>query len=216
MRYVPRFTRFTALATALAVAVGVAGAGPALANPTVTVTVTGGGTFTGHASPATFAAPGATFTCSGSTASVTISNQTTTGVTPLAIGTAVNFAFTGCTGPRGATTLTPTPVTYQVAATSTTSGAGVTDLKVSTFHISASMKDCKFVITGDAPGTYNNNTHAMGMGPIPPGPLAQLGTLKISKATKGCAGVVSDGQAVTFTAPYALTPGTLDIVSTKG
>jgi hypothetical protein len=204
--------------------VGVGSAAPALAQTTITVTVTGGGTFTAHASPATFALTSATLTCANSTASVTISNQVTTGTEPLAIGTAANFAFVSCTGPRGATTLTPVPpTTYQVAANSTTSN-GVTKLTVSTLQFKVSMQNCTFLISGIAPASYNNTSHAMGMGPIPPppGPLAAVG-LTASKATAGCKGVVSDGQAVTFTATYALTPSTqtaakttLHIVSRKG
>jgi hypothetical protein len=216
VRYIPRFTRFTALATAacaLAVTVAVAVTGLALAQTTINVTVTGGGTFTGHTSPATFAVPGVTFTCSASTASVTINNQTISGPAPLAIGTAVNFAFTGCTGPLGATTLTPTPTTYQVAANSTTNPGGVTDLTVGTFHIAFAMTGCTFTVSGTAPGSYNNNTHVMGMGPIPPSPPVKVVKLKISKVS-GCAGLVTDGQVVKFTAPYTLKKSALQIVST--
>ena len=219
MRYVPRFIRSTALATAVAVTVGLAGAGPALAQTTLSVTVTGGGTFAASASPATFAVGNVSIACNSSAASVTISNQTTSGPAPLSIGTAVGFAFTNCTGPLGPVTVTATSSSYQIAANSTTS-SGKTDLTVGAFDLGFSMTGCSFTVSGTAPGSYDNVGHAMGMGPIPPVPPVKKVQLTISKVA-GCVGLVTNGQEMDFPASYALSLRalkgvTLHIVSKKG
>ena len=113
-----------------------------------------------------------------------------------------------CSGPLGAATLTPAPATYHVKANSTTNTAGQTDLNVGTFSIGVSTGECTFTISGGAPGSYDNNTHAMGMGPIPPIPPVHRVQLKVSNAS-GCGSVVTNGETMKFTATYTLTSTTL-------
>ena len=204
---------FTGTAAALAIGFG---ATQALAATTLTVKVSGSsstGTVTASSTKTTLTDPrsGISVTCTSSKTTATVKNGTTTGTSPVQIGTVTKLSFSGCTGPTGAVTITVMALPYKLKIDSKTV-SGKTDGIVSGVSTHVSTTGCSFNTTGSAPGFYNNGTHTLTQTPkLPVTPLnkAQLTVSGVS----GCAGLVMNGDHPTFTGAYVTSPSSLKITS---
>jgi len=201
---------FAGAAAALAVGLG---ATTALAATTLTVKVTNGGNYKATAPATVLKDNGFSVTCSStpatkaSTARGSIPTATTTGTSPVKIGTAATLNFKNCSGPHGNVTVKVNDLPYAVKVDSKTNGAGQTDVMITGINASVSMAGCSFTVTGRAPGLYANGTHKLKMTPqLPITPLNKA-QLKISNVT-GCAGLVKNGDHPTFRASYTLSRAT--------
>jgi hypothetical protein len=201
---------FAGAAAALAVGLG---ATTALAATTLTVKVTNGGKYKATASATGLKDNGVSVTCSStpttkaSTATGSIPTATTTGTSPVKIGTAATLNFKNCSGPLGTVTVKVNDLPYAVRVDSKTNSAGQTDVMITGVNTSVSMTGCSFTVTGRAPGFYANKTHQLKMTPqLPITPLNKA-QLTISNVT-GCAGVVTNGDHPTFRASYTLSRAT--------
>ena len=197
---------FTVAAATLTIGLGVTAA---LAATTLTVKVTHGGTYKATAPATVLMDRGASVTCSSSsttkasTATGSIATATTTGTSPVKIGTVATLNFKNCTGPSGAVTITVNNLPYSVKVDSATNSAGQTDVMITGINTSVSMKGCSFTVTGRAPGSYANSTHKLTLAPkLPITPLNKA-RLTISNVA-GCGGVVMNGDHPTYRATYTL------------
>jgi hypothetical protein len=197
---------FTVAAAALAVGIG---ATTALAATTLTVKVTHGGTYKATAPATVLKDNGVSVTCSSSsttkasTATGSIPTATTTGTSPVKIGTVATLNFKNCTGPLGPVTIKVNNLPYSVKVDSTTNSAGQTDVMITGINTSVFMKGCSFTVTGRAPGFYANSTHKLALTPkLPLTPLNKA-RLTISNVV-GCAGVIMNGDHPTYKATYTV------------
>jgi hypothetical protein len=204
---------FTVTAAALAIGLG---ATTALAATTLTVKVTGSsstGTVTASTSKTVFkdTRSGVTVTCTSSKASSSVPNGTHTGTSPVTIGSIKSLSFSGCTGPTGSVTIKVNKLPYALKIDSKTV-SGKTDGIVTGVNNSVSTLGCSFVVTGSAPGFYNNGTHTLTQTPkLPITPLNKA-VLTVS-GVSGCSGLVINGDHATFTATYTVSPSSLKITS---
>jgi hypothetical protein len=197
---------FTIAAAALTIGLG---ATTALAATTLTVKVTNGGTYKATAPATVLTDRGVSVTCSStsttkaSTATGSIPTATTTGTSPVKIGTVATLNFKNCTGPLGPVTITVNSLPYSVKVDSATNAARQTDVMITGINTSVSMKGCSFTVTGRAPGFYANSTHNLALAPkLPITPLNKA-RLTISNVV-GCAGVIMNGDHPTYRATYTL------------
>jgi hypothetical protein len=201
--------------TAAALAIGL-GATTALAATTLTVKVTGSsstGAISASTSKTTFkdTRSGVTVTCTSSKSKATVANGTHTGTSPVKIGSVSSLSFTGCTGPTGAVTIKVNKLPYSLKIDSKTV-SGKTDGMVTGVNNTVITTGCSFVVTGSAPGFYNNGTHTLTQTPkLPITPLNKA-VLTVS-GVSGCAGLVLNGDHATFTATYTVSPSSLKITS---
>ena len=203
---------FASGAAALAV---VLGATTALAATTLTVKVTGAastGAFTAKSGKTVLTDKGVSVTCTSSSSSGVLKNQTTTGTSPVAIGTVTKLSFTGCTGPLGPVTTKVNSLPYKLKIDSKTNSLGQTDGFISGTNVNVSMTGCSLTVTGSAPGFYTNSKHTLSVTPkLPITPLNKA-QLTISNVV-GCAGIIMNGDHPTYTATYTVTPTTIKITS---
>jgi hypothetical protein len=200
----------SALLTVAAAAVTVGlGATTALAATTLTVKVTHGGTYKATAPTTVLSDRGPSVTCSSasatraSTATGSIPAATTTGASPVKIGTVATLNFKNCTGPLGPVTIKVNNLPYSVNVDSKTSSAGQTDTIISGVNTSVSMKGCSFTVTGSAPGFYTNSTHKLRLTPkLPVTPLSKA-QLTIRNVTE-CGGVIKNGDHPIYRAAYTV------------
>jgi neocarzinostatin family protein len=183
------------------------------------VTVAGGGTLSAAAAKTTLTAGKLALTCSASgptpasTASVTVSNGTTSARAPHPIGIASGLAFSNCSSPLGTATLTAAGQPYPVNANSLTS-SGATAATLSDLDINVAMKGCKFTVTGSAAGDYSNKTHLLAITPNPSPKGSTKAQLSVSNVG-GCTGLIKNGGHPVLTSSYKLSPATLSINSTR-
>lgn len=183
------------------------------------VTVTGGGTLSASAASTTLTDGKLAVTCStsgatpASTASVTVSNGTTSAKAPHPIGIAADLAFSDCSSSLGPVTITAADQPYPVNANSAT-GSGATAATLSGVDVEVAMKGCKFTITGSAAGDYSNKTHLLAITPAPSPKGSTKAQLSVSNIG-GCTGLVKNGDHPTLTATYKFRPATLSISSAR-
>jgi hypothetical protein len=197
---------FTVAAAALAAGLG---GTAALAATTLTVKVTNGGTYRATARTTVLMDTGRRVTCTStsttkaSAAKGSIPTATTTGTSPVKIGTVATLRFKNCAGPHGRVTIKVNKLPYRVKADSKTNRAGQTDVKVAGINMSVSMKGCSFTVTGSAPAFYTNSTRKLAFQPkLPITPLNKA-RLKISNVV-GCGGLVMNGDHPTYKASYTV------------
>jgi hypothetical protein len=195
-------------ATVVALAVGLS-VTTALAATTLTVKVTNGGTYKATAPTTVLRDRGASVTCASSpttkasTATGSIPTATTTGTSPVKIGTVATLTFKNCTGPLGPVTITVNSLPYSVNVDSKTNSAGQTDTIISGINASVSMKGCSLTVTGSVAGFYTNSTHNLALTPVLPITPLNTAQLTISNVV-GCAGIIKNGDHPTYKATYAV------------
>ncbi len=183
------------------------------------VTVAGGGTLAASAPKTVLTNGKLTVTCSAkgatpaSAASVTIANGTTSAKAPHPMGIAAGVAFSNCSSPVGAVTVTAADQPYPVNANSATSSSA-TAVTLSDVDVNVSMTHCTFTVTGSAAGDYSNKTHVLTMTPSPKPNGLTKALLSVSNVT-GCLGLLKNGDHPTLTSGYKLTPATLSINATR-
>jgi hypothetical protein len=194
---------FTAVAAA-----GLIGlcAAPALAATTLSVSVSGGGSITAVASKTVLSDNGINVTCTtkgktdASLASGTIGNGSHKGASPVQVGTSTKLSFGNCSGLLGAVKTKVESLPYKISADSKTS-KGDTDAIISGVKVAVSMTSCSFMVTGSAPGYYNNANHTLNMTSKLPTKALSSAALTIS-GVSGCSGVVKNGQHPTYVSTY--------------
>ena len=197
-----RIGKILMMGTAAALVIGFS-ASSALA-ATLTVKVTNGGTYTASATSTVLTDNGVSVTCTGSTASGSIPTKTYTSATvPVKVGTTAKLAFTGCTGPLGAVTVTVNRLPYSVNVDSKTNTKGQTDGFIGGVNTKVSMTGCSFNVTGSAPGFYTNSTHKLTLTPALPTKPLKTAQLTIS-GVNGCAGLVNNGDHPTYKSTYTV------------
>jgi hypothetical protein len=151
---------------------------------------------------------GDTVLCTSSTVSGTTKNQTTSGASPVKIGTAKS-TFRACTG-AGDFTYTIT-MSGALAMTQATSG-GVTAGGVTSVTWKLSGIACMVTATGSVPGTFTNpsGTKKPVLAFTPTAPNPDKLALKVASAN--CLGLFKAGDGIQFTASYTVTdPATLTV-----
>jgi hypothetical protein len=197
---------FAVASAALAIGLG---ATTALAATTLTVKVTNGGTYTATATTTTLSDNGVNVTCSSttttksSTGTGTIATATHTGTSPVKVGTVATLNFKNCTGPLGTVKTVIHNLPYSVKVDSTTNSTGQTDGMITGTNVSVSMTGCSFLVTGSAPGFYQNSNHSLHVTPTLPVKPLNTARLSVSNVV-GCAGIVNNGDHPTFKATYAV------------
>jgi hypothetical protein len=199
---------------AVAAAVGLSTA-PAMASTTLTAKVSGGGTITATAKTTVLGEKvdgvNVNVTCStkgktaASVSSGPVKSGTYKGASPLKVGTASKLAFNNCTGLLGKVTNKPESLPYNISVDSTTNSKGETDGIIGPVKVAVSMKDCSFMVTGSAPGYFDNSNHTLVVTnklPVKPLESAQLTISGVKKGT--CAGLIADGQHPTYTGTYSI------------
>jgi hypothetical protein len=196
------------LAAAAAALVIGPGAATVLAATALTITVSGGGHVTGTSPSAIFATKRVHLTCTSSKVSGSIPNGTTTGGSPVKIGTLGSFSVSGC-GP-GVVRVTASKLPYALQADSATDGAGQTDVRIPGVRIAWSTTGCSFTVSGSAPGYFTSSTHNLALTPTLPVKPLERSQLTIGGVT-GCAGLLRNGDHATYQATYTI--GRLTITS---
>ncbi|MEV4005718.1 hypothetical protein [Actinomadura sp. NPDC049753] len=163
----------------------------------LTATVTNGGSVTATNSGnlvITDTTTGVAVTCTVSTGTGSIPNGTTSGASPLQVGTIGSIGFSNCNGGGFSFTVTTNALPWKVNVTGPTSG-GVTPGSISgiSAHASAAFGLCQMDIKGTASGSYTNGT----------GKLTAGGSgLTISNVTSGCLGIAGNGHSASLTGAY--------------
>jgi hypothetical protein len=194
-------------AAAVAAAVGISAA-PAMASTTLTAKVTGGGTITASAKTTTLSDNGVNVTCvtkgktDASVATGSVKTGTDKGASPLKIGTTSKLSFNNCTGPLGAVT-NKVVTNPTIEVDSATNSKGETDGIMAGVKVDVSMTACSFVVTGSAPGYFDNANHTLVMTTKLPVKALNSAELTVS-GVSGCAGIVVNGQHPTYTGTYSI------------
>ena len=193
--------------TATAASVIGLAAAPALA---ATWTVKPGGAVTGTAGKTvvTDATKGLSVTCTSSVAKGSLKKGS--GLAGASIGTVTSLAFKGCTA-MGVTVSVTITGKMPLNATSYNSTTKVASMTITKIHgtISVSLINCTATIDGTSAtahngkvaGTFSNGTDTLTV-------LNTGGNLHLYNPSSGCAGVITNGQAVSFTGKYKFAPKT--------
>ena len=199
-----------AIVTAGLALAGVAVAGPALATgSSYTVSVGGSSAAGTHNITATttgslsFAVPTLSMSCTSANVPTSPASTVASGtsITDIAAINKINFA--GCVGPGGTLAVT-TVGTWKLHGTSAaTSGNDVISGHVENITANVSNAVCKFTVTGQANGTFDEATQTLQVSET-----GFTGNLKVSNVT-GCLGQVTSGQNANFT-------GTFNVASVDG
>jgi hypothetical protein len=218
--------RVSAVLATAAAAVAVIGlsATPAMASTTLTAKVSNGGSLTATAKLTTLKDGSAEVTCgstksTGSTSSGVVKTGTYKGASPLKVGTTSKLTFKGCTGPLGAvkTKVETVKNGYEISVDSTTSSKGITAGIIGPVKVAVSMLDCSFVVTGSAPGYFDNANHTLVVSPTLPKGVKALTKAQLTISgvpANECAGLVKNGQHPSYSAVYALSLKKISIKST--
>ena len=167
-----------------------------------TWTITPGGEVTGTAGTTTLkdVDTGVTLTCASSTTQATI--ESGSGLSGTSIATVTSAGFNSCTGPLGLSfSVTTGTVNYQLNAASYAGGVttgtldGIT-AALSGLFCSASVAGTSPTTPGSISGAYTNSSAALAV---------SGGDLHIWNVS-GCFGLIRNGDAVSYTASYSLTP----------
>jgi hypothetical protein len=151
---------------------------------------------------------GDVLTCTTSSWSGTVKNQTTSGSPPVKVGT-ISAGFKSCTGPGGL----PLTVTLSGSLVLTrATSSGVTAGGLTSARLTLSGTACMFTATGSLPGTFTNPSGTtkpvLALSPSATNP--DKFALKIASAR--CLGIYKAGDTLQFTASYTVTkPATLTV-----
>jgi hypothetical protein len=206
-----RAVRALLAATAAGAAVMLAATAALAATLTVTVTrANSDGAISASSGTVTFkdTRNGLTFTCTSSTMSGTVKNQTTTGTPPVKIGT-TDSTFKSCTGIFGSVwTVT---LSGSLAMTQATSG-GITAGGLTSARFTLSGTACMVTATKSLPATFTNPSGTkkpvLAFSPTAPNPDKFALTIK----SANCLGIFEAGDGIQFTGTYAVTdPATLTV-----
>jgi len=192
----PARVAFLGAAVAAAFAAGIA---PALAATPTTWTVSPGGSYTATSTNVAVDDNGLTGTCDGKAAGTLAS---TTG-NPGNVGTINNPSgsstiFTNCTGVLGPMTITTT-TPWKLEATGYSSGTTTGYVDGVNAAVSIPNFACTFTVTGTANAKYVNSSGTLS--------LTGTGTLKVSGASSGCTGLISNGDNPSITGDFAVSGG---------
>jgi hypothetical protein len=167
-----------------------------------TWTVTGGTSFTSTASSGTTftlkdTTASLTFTCSVGTGAGTVKDETSGTVTAIGSITSSTFGSSSkkCSGPLGSTgTATQaygSTMTLNVASYSSPTTTGtITNVDV-VMTVSSILGTCTATVKGTAGITYNNTSKVLGF-------TTSGDSLEVSSTSGSCDGIISSGDAVTF------------------
>ena len=180
--------------------------GPALAStPHLTVHVKGGGSYKATAGTTILQDGIAKVTCSSSHAAGKISSGTYKGGAPVKVGTTKSLSFSNCTSPAGVPTFTYNKLPYLVKANSKTV-KGETAAIISGTNVTVNATDCKFTVTGSAPGYYKNSNHTLYITSKLPKGLKAVTKARLTisgvTASANCGGLVKNKDHPTFTGTY--------------
>jgi hypothetical protein len=182
------------------------GASPAFAAPTgVTVSgssSTGAVTATASTPTLTDTTTGTKLTCTSSSATATINNGTTTGTPRIKVGTINTVTWNTCK---------LNSITFSVAASATPWNVNITGVTDGSGNSAGSLTGvvaklsglCTATVSGTATGHYANGGHAL---------VIDGGTLTVSGVGGLCLGLINNGDSVTYTANYVVSPA-LTVVS---
>ena len=180
-------------------------AAPAFA---ATWTVKPGGAVTATAGTTTISTGGNSVTCTSSVMKGTLKKGS--GLAGAGLGTMTSLAFKNCTiaGITVSATITGTMPLNGVKYSATTKTASMTLTKIHG-KISVASLGCSAVVDGTSAtahngmvsGKFSNGTDTLTV-------LTTGGNLHLYHPSSGCAGVISNGQAVNFTGKYKFAPKT--------
>ena len=197
--------RALVLSAATASVIGLAAA-PALA--ATTWTVKPGGAVTATAGTTTISTGGNSVICTSSVAKGTLKKGS--GLAGAGLGTVTSLAFNNCTiaGITVSATITGTMPLNGVKYNATKKTASMTLTKIHG-KISVSTLSCSATVDGTSAtahngkvaGTFSNGTDTLTV-------LNTGGNLHLYNPSSGCAGVITNGQAVSFTGKYKFAPKT--------
>jgi hypothetical protein len=167
-----------------------------------------GGNITGTSGTTTLkdTSTGSVLTCTSSKATGTVKSGT--GLAGAGLASIKTATFTNCTGPLGLTfTVQSGHLPWKLNAVSYNSGTGTTTGTITGIHATLTGSGCSAIVdgtgatanNGKVTGTYTNSTHKLKI-------LTTGGNLHIYNVV-GCAGLIHSGDASTYTATYAITPG---------
>jgi hypothetical protein len=186
---------------------------PAMAATTLTAKVTTGGTITATAKK-TVLSNGTgknkvSVTCvtkgkkAASVAVGSVKTGTYKGPSPLKVGTTTKLSFSNCTGPLGAVKTKPESFPYFIKVDSKTSSKGITDGIIGPVKVAVSTSECKFTVTGTAPGYFDNANHTLVVTNKLPVKALSKAELTVSDVS-GCLGVISNGDHPTYVGTYSI------------
>jgi len=200
-----RLTRralFTGAATAVAIG---ASAGVALA-VAITFTITPGGAITGKAGTTTLTdtGTGTKLQCTSSTSKGTLKKGS--GISGANLGSITAQTFTNCTGPLGLQlTVTTKHFPWTLSGTSFNATTGTTTGFINGIEATVTGPSCSLTVAGTTATTpakvkvtYTNSTGKLKV-------LTTGGTLHTWNVN-GCAGLIGNGDASTFSGTYTVTP----------
>jgi hypothetical protein len=196
--------------SAVALTVGMS-ASSAMAATTLKVKVTNGGSYTAKAGTTVLSDGSVSVTCKtvgttpASKATGNIPTGTHTATSPVTVGTVATLNFKHCTTITGGVTTTVQALPYKVKVDSTTTSTGKTDGMITGIKVKVSTTGCSFLVTGSAPGYYDNGTHKLHMttpGNLPKKPL-NTARLTVSNVS-GCSGLVNNGDHPKYKGTYTL------------
>jgi hypothetical protein len=204
-----RTTRATA--TAAAALAAVVGIGTSQASATgATWTVTGGGAITAASGTVVVADSATSFHFSCASSAATGSAPDGTGLTGTTVARLGSASWTGCTGVLGiAYTITPSGLPWDFDAVSYDAATGTTTGTLSGVRASLDGTWCTTGLAGPdgAPATlaasYADATHT----------LSVSGGDLHADDSPDCLGLINNGDALTLTASYVVTPSALRITS---
>jgi hypothetical protein len=193
----------TGVATAALIGLSV----PSFAGATTATTfkVTPGGAITAKAGKTTLkdTATGTTLSCKSSSAKGSLKKGS--GLSGTGIGSITSLTFSTCTGPLGLTfTVKSSAFPWHLNATSFSSG--VTHGNITHIHAKLTGPSCSAVVDGTGATknngrvnvTYTNSTGVLKV-------LTTGGNLHIYSVS-GCAGLIHNGNASTFSGSYTVSP----------
>ena len=180
-------------------------AAPAFA---ATWTVKPGGAVTATAGTTTIATGGNSVTCTSSVAKGTLKSGS--GLAGAGLGTVTSLAFKNCTiaGITVSATIKGTMPLNGIKYNPTKKTASMTLTKIHG-KISVATLSCSAIVDGTSAtahngmvsGTFSNGTDTLTI-------LTTGGNLHLYNPSAGCAGVISNGQAASFTGKYKFAPKT--------
>jgi hypothetical protein len=193
----------TGVATAALIGLSV----PSFAGATTATTfkVSPGGAITAKAGKTTLkdTATGTTLSCASSTSKGTLKKGS--GLAGAGIGSITSLTFSTCTGPLGLT-FTVKSANFPWKLNAVSKGSGVTHGNISGIHATLSGPSCHAVVDGTGSAKHNgkvNVTYTNSTGILKV--LTTGGNLHIY-SVQGCAGLIHNGNASTFSGSYKVSP----------
>jgi len=193
---------FAGAATAAVIGLSAA---PAFAATTWTVSPGGAITAKSGKTTLTDTTTDTVLTCKSSSTSATLKSGS--GLKGAGLGSITAVTFKTCTGPLSLTfTVTTNALPWKLNAKSYNSTTGVTTGTITGIDATLSGADCSATVDGTAAGadngevkaTYTNSTGKLKV-------KTTGGNLHIYDVS-GCAGLIADGDATTFSATYTVSP----------